>query len=127
MTAAAGTSSSNSSSTPDLLLQRLSENVRKQPSKILFSYIVPGSGGGGNSTFGGKISRQFTYEQVDNETTQLGQQLLVDYGLSKGDRYVWYKTNRESFCFRVFVIIVCVLGIQPDYLMKMFCFSIQIY
>ena len=88
MTAATGGSSS-SSSTPDMLLQRLSENVQKQPSKILFSYIVPGStGGGSGSTFGGKISRQLTYEQVDNETTQLGQQLLVDYGLSKGDRYV---------------------------------------
>ena len=63
----------------DLLLKRLASNVSKQPNKLLFTYVSPG-------TNGGKIQRELTYEQVANETSKLAQ-MLLDVGLAKGDRY----------------------------------------
>ena len=63
---------------PDLLLDRLSQNVDKEPKKILFSYISSGPNGG-------KIEKTFTYQELNQESSDLGQRLL-EAGLAKGDR-----------------------------------------
>jgi acyl-CoA synthetase (AMP-forming)/AMP-acid ligase II len=64
--------------TPDLLLERLAKNVAKAPKKTLLSFISPGLNGG-------KIQKSFTYEELEQETSDLAQRLL-ESGLAKGDR-----------------------------------------
>ena len=64
--------------TPDYLLDRLSQHVSQQPSKKLFSFIGPGLDGG-------RIQKSFTYSELAKETTEVAQRLLAA-GLTKGDR-----------------------------------------
>ena len=67
--------------TVNLLLEQLEENVKKEPSKIAFSWIV-------NGVDGGSISKSCTYQELQDQTTFLAQRLLFDAGLKRGDRYV---------------------------------------
>jgi acyl-CoA synthetase (AMP-forming)/AMP-acid ligase II len=69
--------------TVNLLLEQLEENVKKEPSKIVFSWIV-------NGVDGGSISKSCTYQELQDQTTFLAQRLLFDAGLKRGDRYVTF-------------------------------------
>mmetsp|Transcript_43917 Transcript_43917/g.49765 ORF Transcript_43917/g.49765 Transcript_43917/m.49765 type:complete len:802 (-) Transcript_43917:24-2429(-) len=62
-----------------LLLEKLEENVEKDPSKTAFSFIV-------NGVDGGRISKSCTYQELQDQTAFLAQRLLFDAGLKRGDR-----------------------------------------
>ena len=62
----------------ELLLDRFSTNVKKNPSKKIFSFIVPGLDGG-------RIQKSYTYNELAEETSLLAQRLL-EAGLKRGDR-----------------------------------------
>ena len=62
----------------ELLLDRFSTNVKKKPSKKIFSFIVPGLDGG-------RIKKSYTYNELAEETSLLAQRLL-EAGLKRGDR-----------------------------------------
>jgi hypothetical protein len=70
----------STTSSPDLLLDRLAQGVEKQPSKPVFSFVASG-------LEGGRVQKSLTYEALAKETSELAQRLL-EAGLTKGDRYV---------------------------------------
>jgi acyl-coenzyme A synthetase/AMP-(fatty) acid ligase len=62
----------------DFLLNRLAENAAQHPSKVAVAFLTPGPNGG-------KLSKQFTYQQLEQETSELATRLL-ESGMVQGDR-----------------------------------------
>jgi acyl-coenzyme A synthetase/AMP-(fatty) acid ligase len=62
----------------DFLLNRLAENASKEPSKLAMAFLTPGPNGG-------KLSKQLTYQALEQETSELAARLL-ESGMVKGDR-----------------------------------------
>jgi len=62
----------------DFLLDRLSRHAKEQPDKKVFSFIGPGIDGG-------RIQKDYTYNEIAIETSRLAQHLLMS-GLKPGDR-----------------------------------------
>jgi len=95
-----------------LLLDRLEENVGKDPSKIAFSFLV-------NSVDGGQISKSCTYQELQYQTTFLAQRLLFDAGLKRGDRALLVYPPSIDFtiaflaCLKAGVIAVPVFPPNP--------------
>jgi acyl-CoA synthetase (AMP-forming)/AMP-acid ligase II len=68
----------STSSSPDLVLERFSENCSKYAAKTLFSFLSPGLDGG-------RIQKSYTYAAFETESSDLAQRLL-ESGLKRGDR-----------------------------------------
>ncbi|KAG7342591.1 acyl-CoA synthetase AMP-forming/AMP-acid ligase II [Nitzschia inconspicua] len=62
-----------------LLLDRLEENASKYPQKTVFTFLSPGLNGG-------RISASLTYRQLQQQSSTLATRLLLQSGLSTGDR-----------------------------------------
>ncbi len=62
-----------------LLLERLQENERKDPTKKAFSFVASGLDGG-------NIIKSCTYRELQEQTTTLAKYLLTCTDLKKGDR-----------------------------------------
>ena len=75
-----------------LLLERLEENEKKDPSKSAFSFIASGLDGG-------NISKSVTYRELSDQTTALAKYLLTCTGLKKGDRYVYSEIHKQNYYF----------------------------
>ena len=69
-----------------LLLDRLEENEKQDPSKAAFSFISSGLDGG-------NISKSVTYRELSDQTTALAKYLLTCTGLKKGDRYECFESH----------------------------------
>lgn len=68
-----------STSSPDLLLKRLSENASKTPNKAAFTFI-------GSGLDGGRVQKSYTYSSLEVETSTLAERLVNEEGLKHGDR-----------------------------------------
>ena len=66
--------------TPPTLLQRLAEHANATPKKKALTYV-------GSGKDGGVVDKEYTYQEVVNETDQLALYFLQK-GLKKGDLYV---------------------------------------
>lgn len=62
----------------DLLLDRISANAVKSPTKRAVAFIAPGADGG-------SISSELSYAELETTTTALACQLLSE-GIREGDR-----------------------------------------
>ena len=70
-------------------LDRLTLVVSQNPNKVAATFLGPGP-------HGGKLQRQVTYQQIEDETTRLANQMHSS-GIAKGDRY-----ESEVHCFNRF-------------------------
>ena len=70
----------------DLVLDRIKSNAERFGSKVAVSFIESGLAGG-------KLSKQLTYIQLEQETTALAERILGTDGLKQGD---WYVTLLET-------------------------------
>lgn len=99
------------SASPDLVLDRLAQNVSKYSSKKLFSFL-------GSGADGGKVQKSFTYESFSNETSKLAQR-LHESGLKRGDRALLVYPPSLDFmvaffaCLKVGVVAVPVFPPNP--------------
>jgi acyl-CoA synthetase (AMP-forming)/AMP-acid ligase II/acyl carrier protein len=71
---------STSSDQYPFLLDRLEEHATKNPHKTVFSFLSPG-------LQGGRISASLTYQELQIQTTQLAQKLLLQQLPPKSDGY----------------------------------------
>ena len=99
------------SASPDLVLDRLAQNVSKYSSKKLFSFL-------GSGPDGGKVQKSFTYESFSSETSKLAQR-LHESGLKRGDRALLVYPPSLDFmvaffaCLKVGVVAVPVFPPNP--------------
>ena len=99
------------SASPDLVLDRLAQNVSKYSSKKLFSFL-------GSGADGGKVQKSFTYESFSSETSKLAQR-LHESGLKRGDRALLVYPPSLDFmvaffaCLKVGVVAVPVFPPNP--------------
>ena len=68
---------SKPSTMTDSVIQRLAQNAQKSPKKEAFTFLASGPNGG-------VVDNKFTYNDIENKTTQLALDLL-GAGLKKGD------------------------------------------
>lgn len=70
----------SSQKAPDFLLDRLTQNAAKYPSKSAVTFLASGPEGG-------KVEAKLTYSELDQQTSAVASRLLQS-GLSRGDRFV---------------------------------------
>ena len=61
---------------PKTILEKLSENISKHANKRALTFLKSD----------GSIEQQYTYKELDTESTKLGVWLLSNTSLQKGDR-----------------------------------------
>ena len=96
------------------LLDRLSENASRQPSKIATTFLGPGPDGG-------RVETSLTYSDLVRRTESLARHLLspTGVGLSRGDRVVLVYPPGAEFisaflaCLRAGVVAVPVFPPHP--------------
>ena len=96
-----------------LLLDRLALHAKNSPNKLALTFL------GSSGPNGMNAEQQYTYEQIDQHTTNLASKLLNIRGLSKGDRVVLvYPPSLDFFiaflaCLKAGIVAVPVFPPNP--------------